>query len=198
MSEIEIGILKPRKLNPVEDAPSYQSVEELDIVLQNAKEKNIRNIGLTGSYGSGKSSVLRTLMEDKGCGRNFLSISLATLRSDDDLKRNTQNSKEQNSEENKDTKRSEEYEEHRALLNRKIEYSILQQLIYREKSSTVPGSRFKRIVHLTPKELRKFAIYSILFIVAFAIAFEPSFARVETLVIGNFASSEIGSVKSPV
>ena len=100
MSEIEIGILKPRKLDPVEDAPSYQSVEELDIVLQNAKEKNIRNIGLTGPYGSGKSSVLRTLMEDKGCGRNFLSISLATLRSDDDLKRNTQNSKEQNSEEN--------------------------------------------------------------------------------------------------
>lgn len=181
MSEIEIGILKPRKLDPVEDAPSYQSVEELDIVLQNAKEKNIRNIGLTGPYGSGKSSVLRTLMEDKGCGRNFLSISLATLRSDDDLKRNTQNSKEQNSEENKDTKRSEEDEEHRALLNRKIEYSILQQLIYRERSSTVPGSRFKRIVHLTPKELRKFAIYSILFIVAFAIAFEPSFARVETL-----------------
>ncbi len=39
MSEIEIGILKPRKLDPVEDAPSYQSVEELDIVLQNAKEK---------------------------------------------------------------------------------------------------------------------------------------------------------------
>lgn len=184
MDDIEIGILKPRKLDPKEDAASYQSVEELERVLQCAKDKQIRNIGLTGPYGSGKSSVLRTLMEDKSNGRHFLSISLATLRSDDDLKPSSQKSdkegetgKEEEQEEHRNFK---EEEEHRELLNRKIEYSILQQLIYREKASTVPGSRFKRIIHLTQPELRNLAIYSVLFIVAFAIAFEPKFARIDT------------------
>ncbi len=184
MNEIEIGILKPRKLDPVEDAPSYQSVEELDLVLQNAKEKTIRNIGLTGPYGSGKSSVLRTLIEDKGKGRHFLSISLATLRSDDDLKPSSQKADEEDgaekTEEKEEHRNFKDEEEHRELLNRKIEYSILQQLIYREKSSTVPGSRFKRIIHLPKKSLWLFAICTILFFVAFAVAFEPKFVRIDS------------------
>ena len=55
--------LLPVKLKK-EDA-SYQTVTELAEVLESAlKNKDIRNIALTGPYGSGKSSIIQTLMEN--------------------------------------------------------------------------------------------------------------------------------------
>ena len=71
---------------------------------------------MTGPYGSGKSTVLYTLQQDYK-KHTYLQISLATLESYDLLERD---------EKKKDKKDIEQ-------LNRLIEYSILQQLIYREK-----------------------------------------------------------------
>lgn len=45
-------------------------------------------------------------------------------------------------------------ENYKEILNRRIEYSILQQLIYRETIDTLPNSRFKRITHITPNIYR--------------------------------------------
>jgi hypothetical protein len=42
------------------------------------KNKNIKNIALTGAYGSGKSSILRTF-EKEHQGYNYLNISLASF-----------------------------------------------------------------------------------------------------------------------
>lgn len=66
-------------------------------------------------------------------------------------------------------------------LNRKIEYSILQQLVYKENIKDVPNSRICRIIHYDAKTLRKRSWLGILTIIAFFIVFEPNFARVETL-----------------
>lgn len=153
-----------RKDNP-EDADAYKAVEDLNDALTQAKSEGIRNIALTGPYGSGKSSVLKTLMHDFTENRKYLSISLATLQSDDDLPEVTDDKK----------------EEKREILNRRIEYSILQQLIYKEKSSTVPSSRFKRIAHFTKNELIEYAVWFIGFVICFFVAFEPSFARVDSM-----------------
>lgn len=159
--------LLPRILTKEEDPDSYKAVEELDEALRNAEDEGIRNIALTGPYGSGKSSVLNTLKHDFKNGRNYLSISLATLQSE----YSGDNNDEEEVSDNR--KRTEE-------LNRKIEYSILQQLIYREKASTVPNSRFKRISYFTKQELWKLVFWTIGFIISFFIAFEPSFARVNS------------------
>lgn len=159
--------LLPKTLDPQKDKVSYKAVEELNEVLQNAEKENIRNIALTGPYGAGKSSVLRTLMADCNEGRVYLPISLATLRSDTDIPKDEEST-------------HKELEARKELLNRKIEYSILQQIIYREKATTVPSSRFKRITHLTRKELKQLSFWIIVFIICFFIAFEPGFARIDT------------------
>lgn len=153
-----------RKDNP-EDSDAYKTVEDLNEALTQAESEGIRNIALTGPYGSGKSSVLKTLMHDFNEHRHYLSISLATLQSDDDLPEASDDKK----------------EEKRETLNRRIEYSILQQLIYKEKTSTVPSSRFKRIAHFTKKELIQYAFGVVGFIICFFITFEPSFARIESM-----------------
>ena len=167
-----IDTLLPKKLAQAEDA--YKSVIELDEVLSSAEKLRIKNIALTGPYGSGKSSVLITLMEDFPKGRNYLPISLATLQANEE-----DNTTESDDKTSDDEKRIEN-------LNRKIEYSILQQLIYREKTKTVPNSRFRRIVHLSKRELIRYPIYAVLSLVCFFILFEPDFAKVES--IYNFFS----------
>ena len=55
--------LLPIKLK--EGDPSHQTVDELAEVLNHALEnEDIRNIALTGPFGSGKSSIIQTLMEE--------------------------------------------------------------------------------------------------------------------------------------
>lgn len=170
-----IDTLLPKKLNKVDDPDSYKSVQELNEVLSSAEKHKIRNVALTGPFGSGKSSVLVTLQEDFSNGRNYLPISLATLQANEEGDNISKS-------ENKTADEEKKIEN----LNRKIEYSILQQLIYREKAETVPNSRFRRIVHLTKWELFRYPLYVILSLICLFIIFEPSFARVDS--IYNFFS----------
>jgi len=161
--------LLPVKLN--KDDASYQTVEELAEVLRHAIDNgDIRNVALTGPYGSGKSSIILTLKDEYGEseGFHYLPISLATLQADE----------EEGDNDNKKDKQDEKWTE---TLNRKIEYSILQQLIYREKAKTVPNSRFRRIVHIEHFELIQYALGCLGFLLAFLIVFEPSYARVDTI-----------------
>lgn len=181
-----IDTLLPKKIDAIEE--SYKSVNELNEVLSVAKEKNVRNIALTGPYGSGKSSVLITLMEDFPKERNYLPISLATLQANNEnLEEQEENDK--NTESTKQQclySKEEKKENPTENLNRKIEYSILQQLIYREKADTVPNSRFRKIVHLTKWELIKYPLCVVLSLICFLVLFEPDFAKVES--IYNFLS----------
>mgnify|MGYP006394364439 FL=1 len=58
----KVDTLLPRKLS--KNDASYKTVVDLNNALDVAKEQNIKNIALTGPFGSGKSSVLFTLMKD--------------------------------------------------------------------------------------------------------------------------------------
>ena len=167
-----IDTLLPKKLEK-SDA-SYKSVIELNEALSSAEKEHIRNIALTGPFGSGKSSVLITLREDFAKEYKFLPISLATLQANEEDNNISDSGGESNEEEREREKRIEN-------LNRKIEYSILQQLIYREKTKTVPNSRFRKIVHLSKWELVKYPVAFVLTLLCILIVFEPSFAKVDSI-----------------
>lgn len=79
---------------------------------------NVSNIALTGPYGSGKSSIIRTFL--KRHPRSALHISLAAFLPEAD-----------------DPKRK--------VSKQEIERSILQQLLYGADADKLPLSRFKRI-----------------------------------------------------
>lgn len=175
--------LLPELISKDDDA--YSVVEDLNEALNVAfKQKKIRNIALTGPYGSGKSSILETLITTLPEERKPLHISLANLRVDDaadELDKSSHSSKERDEESDKSSRSSKEREEAEEALNRKIEYSILQQLIYHEEVNIVPNSRFRRILHIPSEKLKQYSFGVIGFILAFFIAFEPSWVRIESL-----------------
>ncbi|OOG77333.1 P-loop NTPase fold protein, partial [Flavobacterium sp. A45] len=82
------------------------------------KDNNILNIALTGPYGSGKTSIIKTF-EHNFSNLKFINISLATF----------------DGKVIKDDKTS------------KLEYSILKQIFYKVSHDKVPQSRFKRIIN---------------------------------------------------
>lgn len=156
--------LQPQRINP--DEKAYKGVCDIE---ERLRLKDATNIALTGPYGSGKSSILITLKVDFPQYK-YLNISLATLQASQTKERNqTDYEESENLDGDRITKNN---------LDRLIEYSILQQLIYREKQETLPDSRLKRIFHLSTKKVKNITWATILTVAAFVILFEPSFLRV--------------------
>lgn len=84
--------------------------------------KNVKNIAITGPFGSGKSSIIKTFQE-RHKEYKYLNLSLASFK---------ENNAHQNAE---------------PINEQLIEYSILQQIILHIRQSKLPGSRFHRIRH---------------------------------------------------
>lgn len=127
----------------------------LDRLYRALSSDDITNIALTGTYGSGKSTVIKTFQdihkpEDPNNDFNYLNISLASFKDEIIEEEEEKNEiKVDNGDRVKNgcVKRSQENFE------RLLEVSILQQMIYHVKPSKIPDSRFKRIVNLTNKNL---------------------------------------------
>ena len=152
-------VLTPTTISPNDNA--YKTVEYIAARLD---KMDAKNIAVTGPYGSGKSSVILTLRKDYPQYK-YLHLSLATLKA--------YQQKRENLDVYKDNGKNNE------KLNRLIEYSILQQLLYREKQSLIPNSRIKRIFHIDKWTLRKNTLMILLFFIAFIVVFEPRVFRVE-------------------
>ncbi|PCM47370.1 hypothetical protein CP335_22590 [Pseudomonas fluorescens] len=85
---------------------------------------SIRNVAITGPYGSGKTSVIKTF--EKNSPYRSLNVSLATFSDPNSLTPPLQDSQQID-------------------VTVKVERSILQQMLYGAGSGTLPYSRFKRI-----------------------------------------------------
>lgn len=81
---------------------------------------NVKNIALTGPYGSGKSSILKTFIK-RYQSYSYLNISLGSYKSEIDGQDN---------------------------ISAYVEKSILQQIFYHVEKKTIPHSRFKRIKNI--------------------------------------------------
>lgn len=145
-------------LTPVHIEKGEKSYLPVERLRESLMGDDIHNIALTGPFGSGKSSVIRTLVDEEKDNYHFLQISLATL----DVKKGVK------------SKADEE------VLSKKIELGILQQLVYREKDSTLPYSRFRRIHYFENDEVTRYVIMTLLAIICFVIAFEPTWLRIDT------------------
>ncbi len=84
----------------------------------------MNNIALTGSYGSGKSTILKTF-KALNPQYKFLNVSLAAFNQKDGKLEPVEKEK----------------------LERLLEVSILQQIFYHVKPEKIPESRFKRIIN---------------------------------------------------
>lgn len=130
--------------------------------LKNRKKEDIKNIALTGSYGSGKSSILKTFQKNyEGNGLKFLNISLATF-------------KEEKTEFDENGK---EIKVDKSELLRLIETSILEQIFYHEEDNKIPDSRFKKIKSYSKKKLILISIGYLFFLFAIYNYLNPYFIQ---------------------
>lgn len=126
-----------------------ENIEEYVKALNDALENNkVKNIAISGSYGAGKSSFIKTFEKNNPQYR-FLDISLATFG-------------------DKQTDLS------------LIEKSILEQMFYKVKNTTIPQSRLKKINRLKWIPIK---IISVLLIVSsYFVLFRPqSFSNIAIL-----------------
>lgn len=132
-------------LSPIDD---FNRHKEYIIRLKNAiAQPNVFNIALTGSYGAGKSSILKTFKAYYP-EYHYVNVSLASFV-------------EVNMSESDSTPKSKEdsFEE-------QLEYSILQQLFYHVKATNIPESRFGRIERTSSKKRILHTVSILLFVVA--------------------------------
>lgn len=144
--------LKDEDYKNDEDKVQHEKLQE---IFDNALlDKNIKNIAVTGGYGSGKSTFLRSF-EYKYNKHSYLNLSLASFKtlSTKDNKPNDNKSKEN-------------------IDGKLIELSLLQQMFYHVKGSQIPFSRFKRIRHQSKRMLWIYSILSFIWLLSALYTFQ--------------------------
>ncbi|MHB1107701.1 MAG: YobI family P-loop NTPase [Lutibacter sp.] len=153
-------------LSPIDNVENNEDYETaLSWALKNRKKNDIKNIALTGSYGSGKSSILKTFQKKyKGSDFHFLTISLATFKEELKNKNGNQNLSDGDELNNNTVKLESECPDKKESLLRLIELSILQQIFYHEEDEKIPDSRFKKIKNYKKKTLYITACFLFIFL----------------------------------
>ena len=154
-------ILEPdyASLSPIDNGDdNSEYMQAFNWALRNRKKQDIKNIALTGPYGSGKSSILKSFQNrNKVRGLKFLNISLATFK-EEKIKKNEV---------------GEEIEVDKTDLLRRIEISILEQIFYHENDRKIPDSRFKKIKSYSFLTLISYSFAYLLFFLSLGNYFYP-------------------------
>lgn len=132
---------------------SHLAVDDLRFALEQADS---RNIAITGHYGSGKSSVANTCIEEMCIEDRVLRISMSTF----------------SPQEGNNTKGVD------GLYSDDIEYKIVQHLLYKCDKSRIPYSRFQLIQHIDKPLLERYIVLTLVAFGCFVIAFEPAFLQI--------------------
>lgn len=144
-------------------------------LVEGINDRNITNIAISGSLGSGKSSIIKSfekkcLSESKKF--NFLNISLADFENSD------------TNEENSSIKvRNFEIEEN-------IERSILQKMFYTVSGEEIPFSRFRRIKNISKDNIYQYSLEFTGWALVFSILFFndklPTYFNTEVVKVASF------------
>lgn len=172
-----------QELTPSENAENAEVyLEKLDEALDQSNHR-VLNIALSGPFGSGKSSILETYRKQRsgsyavaypgmiGCLKNAL---LRSYRKIFDQPENQHKilkiSLAEFGEDSKNPKQSGENDKDQT---RVLEKSILQQMIYSTDSSTLPFSRFKRLVDIKRSTTLFYALGSLIWAGATLLLLNP-------------------------
>lgn len=149
-------------LSPISDADIVDGYKQaLDYALFNSKDRSIQNIAITGPYGAGKTSTIKTYFHKyRPKGFKELTVSLATFK--EEISKTQSNSDE-----------SSLNNENQNELLRKIELSILQQILYHVDGSKVPHSKFRGIQPISIGKKLGYSVFSSLFLLSIANLYFP-------------------------
>lgn len=170
-SELRFHPLTP--IDNVEDNKIYQ--DALEFALQ---QDTVKNIAVTGPYGSGKSSVIQSFFKNFPNKYKVITLSLASFRDCDEESgqaKQQEQSKQAEEKENHSKKKKRPPED--SKLQRLIEISILQQLFYHEKDNKLPDSKFKKIKKQSTGKLIGVTALGILFTLSLLYLLFPDFLK---------------------
>lgn len=140
-------------LTPALLDPAHSNRYEHEMVAAMA-DPHIRNIGITGGYGSGKSSLIRTFKENNPHFK-YAAVSLATFRKDGVINESAGDLASRVDELQGSNQIMLTPEQIVALVER-IEETIVQQLLYAVPASKLPRTRLKRITQ--PSNARSWGV----------------------------------------
>ena len=164
---------------------SDENIKMLKCALGNS---SVKNIALTGPYGSGKSSIIDSyIKQNKDC--KYIKISLANF--DDCIWDNIEQ-----------LKKEKKYLEANTLkieLEDNLEKGILKQIFYRSSADRLPLSRYKRIHEISLNKILKSTSIVALFVVCIIYIYKPELIlstlknvfNIIVLIILLFTSSKI-------
>lgn len=152
-------------LLPDEDREDHTSFTALEEALDNPR---IHNIAITGSYGAGKSSIIKSFIKSKQIKNKCIEISLASFT----CKKNENRWNEFfNSDKNELVINDECCEEEASEIKiSDIETSILQQIVYKKSADELPNSKFSRIKHI-PDSIVKYWANLLIWLIASVVVF---------------------------
>lgn len=161
-----INSLAPKVLTDVKDI--QQAKPYLDSLKETINQAGITNIAITGGYGSGKSTIIKTF-QNLNPQHEYLNISLASFN---DIANDEEISNSKNEEGLKKSKEEVSNKSKKENLERLLEVSILQQIFYHVKPSEIPDSRFKRIINITDEKIFSIALGLIFWVLSGLILFK--------------------------
>ena len=130
------------------------------------KNPDVTNIALMGSYGSGKSTIIKNF-EFLYSNFKVLNLSLGSY-SKQELENQDANAEEIDNIDD---------------LNEKLENSLVKQMIYREKNSKLPYSRFKKINHISSR--KKFLLYFLFFASLISFFYLKDYLNFKEIILSN-------------
>lgn len=162
-----------RDLAPIDDVENFDTYEQtLNWAFQNEK---VKNIALSGPYGSGKSSIIETFLKThREIEESSIRVSLATFEVEHALEVEEDSQKEEPT--NRKIKISE----------KNIEKAIVKQLLYKVDARKIPQSRYRKLYPRKWTDAIVPAFLGTLLVVIFAAIIKPAFYTNYFSVIDRF------------
>ncbi|MBO7436798.1 MAG: hypothetical protein J6T97_03155 [Bacteroidaceae bacterium] len=204
-----------------EENKGYRPVS---LLMKAIDDDKMLNIAVTGNYGGGKSSIIKTAEKVLSGKHHFINISLASLlvsehkATEEEKKRNKSNPEfelqekldtGQNDKNASDAKKkqntivpNQDDEGYKGstiqnkIEDKQIEYSILQQIIYHDRPQKTPKSKLRRVYKTKRFKPLLVSLYILAVMVSIVVLLKPQWADINRFLSDNDICSELDRLLS--